>query len=244
MGWAGSGEGGGSAGSLGHGEVCGSPREEDPARWSDRGLKTSGARFIPGGKGEGRGPDVWGHAPTHAYKRRPVFLVCLEAPADSRDLDPLFEMAWESIHKKLRAQLRLSPKYRPWTEQGEKKLAFVPQSPRMREAIDLAWPSRLVGSRPLPFFIDLSQCASRRRWGQMLPCLTTSSVFYSYEDDRVLSKEAHLILQGFPVDDLVLTGLTPSNVGDLAGEAMSLPCLATILIAVVLNPAASWWNKA
>ena len=78
----------------------------------------------------------------------------------------------------------------------------------------------------------------------MLPCLTTSSVFYSYEDDRVLSKEAHLILQGFPVDDLVLTGLTPSNVGDLAGEAMSLPCLATILIAVVLNPAASWWNKA
>lgn len=123
------------------------------------------------------------------------------------------------------------------------RLAGVGQSSRVHELLDVAWGSRPHGQRTYPFFADYSQQVDRKPWGVTPPCLTTSTALYSYEADAVVTGTGLLVLQGMSVSDVpVLANLTDSDKTDLAGEAMFIPNLATILLAVFLNPESPWWS--
>ena len=151
--------------------------------------------------------------------------------------------AWEQTHKQYRAKMKISPDDRPWTAAG-KLLRGVPPSPRMREAIDLAWSSRPPAERTLPFYLDLSQCITRKRWSAKGGlCLTTGALYYDYRHDTVWPQESHLALQGLPMKDIEISFLTPAQCADLAGEAIFLPCMATLMAGIFLNPFAAWWSE-
>jgi hypothetical protein len=116
----------------------------------------------------------------------------------------------------------------------------VPPSKRMREALDIAW---AAGPKTFPLYIDLSQCISRKKWGSEGFCLTTTSLIYDFEMDQVWSPKAHLALQGHPVTDLSLEGFSQSDLKDLAGEGMFIPCVGMLMLAIFLNPHSPWWAK-
>ena len=68
----------------------------------------------------------------------------------------------------------------------------------------------------------------------ILGCLCTSTCLYSYGRDRALLPIEHMYLQGhrrgFSIPDRM-----PSNrLRQLAGEGMSLPCLATVIWSMYL----------
>lgn len=155
------------------------------------------------------------------------------------------DTAWALTTKKARARLGISQSYNPWTDRRPAPaLRNVPDSMRVRELVNIAWASRPRPERHLPFFVDVSQDVSRKPWSSHPPCLTRSSVIYSFEADDVVSARGKLALQGFLVRELRgLELLLDSDKSDMAGEAMCLPNLATVLVALWLSPAASWWAR-
>lgn len=77
--------------------------------------------------------------------------------------------------------------------------------------------------------VDVSQNHVRRPISDQngfLRTLTTSSKVYHYGKDRLLILAEHLFLQGYDQQQAV----TPNTgVREMAGEAMCLPCLASII---------------
>ena len=61
---------------------------------------------------------------------------------------------------------------------------------------------------------------------------TTSSIWYNLGLDRVLHCQEYLFLLGY--DSMCTGDLKFAQVKDLAGEAMSLPCLAEVLFALLV----------
>jgi len=148
---------------------------------------------------------------------------------------------WVTVSKQMRASLHMSPTYRPWT--SRKALRGVPTSPRMRESIDISW---IAAGQKLPLYLDISQCVSRKSWSSRLACMKRSSLYYDYSRDEVIPLQTMLLFQGVPLQDLRLgfsMGVDGTCCSDLAGEAMFLPSIGTILLACFLNEAASWWNQ-
>jgi hypothetical protein len=66
------------------------------------------------------------------------------------------------------------------------------------------------------------------------------SMWYSYEDDIVLSGWAHLKAIGVP-DDVQIGGLSDNDMRSLSGEAFSAPCVAHVLLCYYANPWGRWW---
>ena len=107
--------------------------------------------------------------------------------------------------------------------------------------LDLAWGSRPPGSGTLPWYCDVSQCASRSPWGSSIGCLTTSSRFYDFSRDCVINGLEAFQLQGFPATAMEFEGLSAAQLFNLSGEGMSCPCVGMVMLAVFLNPLAPWW---
>ena len=143
----------------------------------------------------------------------------------------------------------MQPAETPWTGRADVLLRGVGRTPRTIDILDLAWVDRV---RKAPhhvaaaaksskfdmlkhnFFCDHSQQNARKPWGN-LRVLTTSSALYSFELDRNLLPEEHLVLQGHALPNT--SGWDHSEVkalADLAGEGMCLPVLASALYALVL----------
>ena len=180
--------------------------------------------------------------------------------------DPLLASGvWVDLSIKMRAIFSMSPKHCPWTGFAQSssasgsaqsnsaqtgcacralpRLAGVGDSRRVRELLDIAWGSRPHGQRTYPFYADYSQQVDRKPWGVAPPCLTTSTALYSYKADAVVTGTGLLALQGMAVSDVpALTSLSDKDKTDLAGEAMFVPNVATILLAVFLNPESPWWS--
>ena len=156
---------------------------------------------------------------------------------------PKVDEKWQDNHKVVRATLGISPSFKPWTQAPgtPPRLSGVPDSARMRDLIDIAWSSRHRKHRTLPFYCDISQCASRMKWGTELGCMTTSARIYDFGQDKVLSSFDMFLLQGLPAREMHFVEGSHRQLYKLAGEGMFCPSVSMLMLAVRLNPLAPWW---
>ena len=83
-------------------------------------------------------------------------------------------------------------------------------------------------------WLNVTQSLDRKPWfvGQRRT-VTTSTVLYSYEHDRLLCAVEYLMQHGYP-ESVSLRGLSAREDQALAGEAFALPSVASLLCAVLL----------
>ena len=153
----------------------------------------------------------------------------------------------------MRNQLGVPARMRPWT--GMKSFAGrgVPRTARALEIIDLAAIETLGSSAMVEkalrnerwlrdqvvaadLVVDISQNPIRKAFTKngKWPCLTTSSQVYSFARDSMLLPLEYMLLQGHRRTLSIPRGMKPSELRDLAGEGMSLPCLALLVWCMVL----------
>jgi hypothetical protein len=159
---------------------------------------------------------------------------------------------WRAESAAWRNKLRISPDYSPWTSRQDVKLFLLPQTERVKDLVNVCAAECLVRHREekvrqpnwsrwgwvTDVLADVSQSHSRKTFTNSLgvnPCMTTSSIFYSFGMDRALIPLDHLKMQGLPAQTMSFPiGITQANMRDLAGNMMFLPSLATVLTAVLL----------
>ncbi len=223
--------------------------------------------------GKGQGTRAWHmHVPLRIPRKAPVgreecrgspgwvtvsvdsIILCMQA---ANLLEDTKTGEWQAHSKQARAKLGISTSYMPWSRRSpQPKLDGVPCTPRVLQAINIAWAWATAAQdrhdmgrdMAFPFYIDCSQCVSRKVWSHRIPTLTTTSCIYDYENDSVITGAQKCGLQGMPIIDLAPklqeAGLSDIEMSDLAGEAMFLPTLGTILAAVFLSRTATWWRSA
>lgn len=159
---------------------------------------------------------------------------------DSGDDDSKLFRKWKADSLTFRNRVGVSPGYAPWTSRPEFVGRGIRLTPRTKDLIDCV-AIQVMKSKNLPFnqmaeglkgvFLDVSQSLQRKAYtqGGMNRCLTTSTVLYSYEHDRMVVPAEMLYFQGYPRTLKIPSSVTQADVANLAGEGMSLPCLATVL---------------
>lgn len=151
--------------------------------------------------------------------------------------------AWKTKSLQTRSNLGMTPDAMPWDMRRPKPTyGGLPDSERMRDLLNVAWGSRRPKERSARFYADCSQCVSWKVWGTMVPCVTTSSCIYSYEQDRRLTAHDLFMLFGLPADALTLSDFREEQLRALIGEAMFAPNIGTLLLATFLQADAPWWN--
>ena len=126
-------------------------------------------------------------------------------------------------------------------------LSQVTSSDRQREAINIVYfylkhKRKMLGQR-FEWYVDVSQCIGRSFGGRRLPCVTTSSIIFSFNLQRLLSPEELLVLMGLWHPQSILE-CKPGFLKRAVGEAMFVPNVASILLAFFVNPLAPWWHGA
>ena len=152
---------------------------------------------------------------------------------------------WVGIHKRCKADLKDMPEL-SWSK--EKKLTGLAKVPRVVEAVDIAYlryhAAEVAAGRAnrsdskllaCPWFLDTTQCISRKAHCDHIRGMCSSSVFYSFALDRILTPKEHLLALGWGEGALNLTPVTQAQVRELAGESMSVPCIALLLHCVALQ---------
>lgn len=148
----------------------------------------------------------------------------------------------------MRDSLSMAMDSRPWTPHHE--LRGLPNSDRMRDLIDVSYHRARRDTMdadtdekevPRGLFLDVSQGMMRARLCRdLLNSFGTKSMVYSYEHDIVLSGASHLQLFGWSRDRMS-NFFSDDTLRDLAGESISVPSLAIVLLALWMNPFADWW---
>lgn len=144
--------------------------------------------------------------------------------------------------------------FTPWTSNPAFKGVGLPSSKRAFDLVDCAWVQACkrqkievgkatgnvtqLGKKAgvhKDLFVDVSQNHVRRPMSDasgFLRTLTTSTTLYSYEADRTVLPIEHLFLQGYEhqvsIPKSIAAG-SGSEIRNLAGEAICLPCLASIV---------------
>ena len=156
---------------------------------------------------------------------------------------------WKMESLTLRDKLKVSPSFSPWTGRPGFKGLGVSKTQRVLDLMDVVTAtvlSRDLARKPVEVtmegvILDISQSHARRtltsRFG-VAPCLTTSSLLYSFDHDIVLAPQEHMFLQGHPKDISL-----PDDMGQrsvkwlraLAGEGMALPCLGLCIVALIIT---------
>jgi hypothetical protein len=115
--------------------------------------------------------------------------------------------------------------------------------PACAEAQSKGLPIPSIDSMRAGLFCDLSQSVQRKPWSQgVIRCLVQGSVLYSFEHDAVMRPEHHLRLQGMR-SNFDISSLSDPEIRALAGEGFCLPCIATCIWALFLEPSADWWPR-
>jgi site-specific DNA-cytosine methylase/SNF2 family DNA or RNA helicase len=84
---------------------------------------------------------------------------------------------------------------------------------------------------------DLSQNVDRERDARkfgIVGCITPSGIFFVSDAGRALTPEELLSLQGIPLDEISFTTESPSEIQDLAGNAMSAPVVGCAISAALI----------
>jgi hypothetical protein len=160
--------------------------------------------------------------------------------------DDLFP-EWETKSLVMRSKFNLPPHATPWKDYGGKQKEYkgLAVTPRILDAIEVAWGSKPPMERDTAdFYVDVSQCVSRKKWGPLRTFCGGTSI-YSFARDEVLNFVQCLMLQGLPpCSQDVVANLPGSSLKDLIGESMCAPCLGTVLASIYLLPKAPWLEAA
>ena len=164
----------------------------------------------------------------------------------------LGEDKWKQQSAEWRADMQVGADVKPWTSHEGFQGNGFKHTDRSLELLDLVAVQTLissglsksinkVGSRLMKkqlgnVLVDLSQNPVRRCFTKngKSPCLTTSSQIYSFGRDSLLVPLEYMILQGHKRTIAIPDGMSGKQVKELAGEGMSLPCLALIVWCLVL----------
>jgi hypothetical protein len=176
-----------------------------------------------------------------------IYVGCILCKEEQHHLGS--ESKWVDKHRRLRTQMKLSPTYSPWTRppaSGARRpplLTGVPANRRFADVINIAWASRPIERRTLPFFCNYTQRPTRTPWGTSIKTLTTSSRVYDYGRDRTITPAEALLLHGHPVLEMDLSMFSASSLFHSVGESMCCPCVGSLLLAFYLNPHGAWWKR-
>ena len=168
----------------------------------------------------------------------------LPAGQDVLDRNPSAAPKWLVQATALRSKWDVPKDFKPWTSHGSFKGGGLSQTKRNLEMLDLgfiqACHSAKCGYSVAAakrqglldgLVVDVSQNPCRAPWTTQsghAHTLTTSTLLYSYQMDRMLQPREYLLLQGYQ-ESVSLEGLKAESIKDMAGEGIALPCLATIL---------------
>ena len=86
--------------------------------------------------------------------------------------------------------------------------------------------------------VDVSQSHARRPMPALTGpnrCLTTGARLFSFAKNRLLCGFEHLLLQGYSESLIVPNNVSENELRVLAGEAIALPCLGTLIWALTLT---------
>ncbi len=115
---------------------------------------------------------------------------------------------------------------------------------RVMDLLNVAYASRQKQQKGVSnFFCDVSQGVLRRPWAEGLRTMTTSWEVFDFEREQIITSLETLALQGLPVQDICTQGLAPEDIKKMAGQAMCLPCIGSIMMAYFLCSYAPWWKK-
>ena len=142
---------------------------------------------------------------------------------------------WKQRSKKIRETLRAEDGAVVWRGRPDVRLrGLETASGRVRDALGVTWALQCRGySKPFntkdphlrkDLWCDVSQ---GRRGSGSPTTLTTRSMWYSFEWDRVLVPSEILGVLGHGAPNI--RSLLRSSVRELAGEGMVLPCLGVLL---------------
>ncbi|CAE7197677.1 unnamed protein product [Symbiodinium sp. CCMP2592] len=158
---------------------------------------------------------------------------------------------WQRDSATIKKQLGVSPTFKPWTSRRGFLGGGLGNNARMLEALDCFVASELKRVQPNADcepvhvqsmmegkFMDVSQSVKRNKHSTptgFVHTLTTSTLLYSFSLDRVLSGREMLSLHCQPRDLVIPEEVRDSQVRDLAGEGMALPCLASVVWCLYLT---------
>ena len=153
---------------------------------------------------------------------------------------------WRARHREARCRLGIPFDYHPWSAAGRAYGGVPANSARMRELVEIAWAARRPRKRRLPWFADLSQCATRCVWGETISTLATSARIFDFSKRRLLRAVEVLALQGYGPGVLTLPDVSPQGEAaalHAAGQGMFLPSLSKCILCIFLMDTAPWWRR-
>ena len=86
--------------------------------------------------------------------------------------------------------------------------------------------------------VDVSQSLNRKPWNVGVPTLTTSSLLFSFDRQRIICPAEHLRIMGFGTCNV--SNLSSRQLRSLAGEAIALPAAALVLYPFLLCVQRLW----
>ena len=196
---------------------------------------------------------------------KPKFLVeCLEEPvvfaSSSKEVSRNRDRAqWEHQVSEWKVHLGATNELaslEPWTSLPGLRLAGVPATLRVKEILNCLCMEVLGGARATQklmqkdnfhsvvkakmsgYICDLSQNPCRHAYTNaegINKCMTTSSILYAFDRDRVILPLEMMLIQGHKDTLRIPPSTSPNELHDLAAMGISLPNLACIFLAIWLQ---------
>lgn len=144
---------------------------------------------------------------------------------------------------------------KPWSRFNPRLLG-IPQTRRVMETLDCIAIDMLGGAKAAQHILskpnaeilvrtalddcyaDVSQNPIRRAYSGsdgILSCLHTGTCLYSFRRDSVIVPFELMLLQGHGLDIRIPSMMRQKQLHDLAGMGMFLPCVACIIVSVMLT---------
>ena len=168
--------------------------------------------------------------------------------AERKTVDVGQAASWEVQSASWRSSLNIPNDFCPWTPTCSSATRRMPK--RVLDLIDCTavqvWKrAKVKDGAPVrgaartaalkDVLLDVSQNQVRRPFSneqQVARCLTSGSKVYSFQLDRCLLGVENFLLQGYPAITVIPDGCSDSDARSMAGEAIALPSLATLVWAV------------
>ena len=151
---------------------------------------------------------------------------------------------WRQAHHDFRVAEDILDAKPVWSR--EKPLRGVPNNDRVTDCIDAVYSlyhKSIVSSLPAeqamkvqtcPYILDVSQTLTRKPFCDHIRSMCANSTYYVYGLQRAITPAEHLGLLGWP-HDLNLAHLSHSQIRDLCGESMAMPCIALCACVLILS---------
>jgi len=148
---------------------------------------------------------------------------------------------WQKQDRSLRKEFGVSDDYNPWTSRPDFTGLGLSKTPRVKSILDGTVIRILNGQRTSrrtlknhlkEKYVDVSQSLKRKSFSDahgFARTQTTSTILYSFDQDRVVVGREMLLLQGHSRNFRIPPGVKDTVVKELAGEGMAVPCVGLLL---------------